>query len=90
LLLGKRQPNLLTLAKMCVAVSRLQSAEMEEVEQTRSLLGEVRRRCKLERSRRFARRAGVDPANLNRVLENRRKPSKVMLAKPQVLLAQGP
>jgi hypothetical protein len=90
LLLGKRQPNFLTLAKMCGAVSRLQSAEKEEVEQTRSLLGAVRRRCKLERLRRFARRAGVDPANLNRVLEDRRKPSKVLLAKLQATLVRDP
>ncbi len=69
-------------------MSCLQRAEREEVEQTRSVLEEVRRRCKLEGLRSLARRAGLDPANLNRVLKGRGKPSRLMLAKLQALLAE--
>jgi hypothetical protein len=38
----------------------------------------------------FARRVGIDPANLNRVLKGRRKPILLMLAKLQALLAEEP
>ena len=67
-LLGKRYSHTSTLSKMCIAVSRLQSAQSEEIERTRSVLDYVRLRCRLIGLRRFARRAGVDPANLNGVL----------------------
>ena len=87
-LLGKRYPHTSTLSKMCIAVSRLQSAQSEEIERTRSVLDDVRLRCRLTGLRRFARRAGVDPANLNGVLKGRTRPSLLMLAKLQALLAE--
>jgi hypothetical protein len=65
-LLGRRNPNPSTLTKLCMAVSRLQSAESEELEQARGVLDEVRRHCQLTGLRHFARIVGVDPANLNR------------------------
>jgi transcriptional regulator with XRE-family HTH domain len=89
-LLGKRRPNPSTLTKLCIGVSRLQRAEREEVEQARSVLDRVRLHCRLTGLRRFARRAGVDPANLNRVLKGRNEPSLLMLAKLQALLAEEP
>jgi len=87
-LLGKRSPSPSTLAKLCMAVSRLQRAQSEEADRTRSVLDDVRLRCRLTGLRRFARRAGVDPANLNGVLKGRTRPSLLMLAKLQALLAE--
>jgi transcriptional regulator with XRE-family HTH domain len=87
-LLGKRYPSRSTLTKMCMAVSRLQRAESEEAEQTFCVLEEVRRRCKGPGLCHFARRAGVDPANLNRVLKGRTEPSLLMLAKLEAALAR--
>jgi transcriptional regulator with XRE-family HTH domain len=57
-LLGKRSPSTSILNKLCTATSRLQRIESEEVEQTKSVLEEVRKHCKLRGLRRFARRAG--------------------------------
>ena len=87
-LLGKHSPSPSILAKVCVAVSRLQRAEREQVEQTSRVLAEVQRHCKLTGLRHLARRAGIDPANLNRVLKGGRKPSTLMLAKLQALMAE--
>lgn len=87
-LLGKRSPTPLTLTRLCRGVSRLQRAEGEEAEQTRIVLDEARRRSRLTGLRRFAARAEVDPANLNRVLKGGRKPSTLMLAKLQSLMAE--
>jgi len=53
-----------------------------------AVLLDVRLRCRLTGLRRFARRAGVDPANLNGVLKGRTRPSLLMLAKLQALLAE--
>ena len=89
-LLGKRRPSPSTVAKLGAAASRLQRAESEEAEQTERVLDEVRRHCELTGLRRFVRRARIDPANLNRVLKGRRKPSRLMLAKLQALLAEEP
>ena len=86
--LGKRSPSPSTLAKLCVAESRLRRAEQEEAEQCRNVLEEVERLCKLQGLRRLATRAGVDPANLARVLKGKHKPSLLMLAKLQALLTE--
>ena len=87
-LTGKRHPNPLTLTKLCVAVSCLHRVERDEAEQTKGILDELRRHCELEGLRRFAKRVGLDPANLNRVLKGGRKPSPLMLAKLQAILAE--
>jgi len=87
-LLGKRSPSPSTLAKLCMAVSCLERAGREEAEQTQGVLDEGRRCRELEGLRRFARRARIDPANLNRALEGRTKPSPLTLAKLQALLAE--
>ena len=52
------------------------------------MLDATRRRCRLIGVREFARRAGMDAANLNRVLKERGKPSRLMLAKLEALLAE--
>ncbi len=87
-LLSKRHPQPSTVAKLRVAVFRLQRAELEEAEQTKSVLEEVGRHGKLKGLRHLARRAGIDPANLNRVLKGRGSPSRLMMAKLQALLAE--
>jgi transcriptional regulator with XRE-family HTH domain len=89
-LLGKRSPSPSTLSKLCTAVSHLQRAESEEAEQCRNVLEEVERLCNLQGLRRLARRAGIDPANLNRALKGRTKPSMSMLAKLQATLVRYP
>jgi len=89
-LLGKRCPSSSTLAKLCMAVSRLRRSERDEAEQMRSVLEEVRRHCKLKGLRRFARQAGIDPGNLNRVLRGRVRPSVSILGKLQATLARDP
>ena len=89
MLLGKRYPKPSTLAKLCVAVSRLHRAEREEVEQEQDVLDEVRRHCQLTSLRDFARRAGIDPANLARVLKGRSKPSRVMLVRLEATLTRA-
>ena len=89
-LLGKRSPNPSTLTRLCMAVSGLQKTAWEEAERERSVLDEVRRHCRITGLRRFARRAGVDPANLNRALKGWGKPSRLMLTKLQAFLAEKP
>jgi hypothetical protein len=49
-----------------VGTARFRRAKREEAEQRKSLLDEVRRQCLPEGMRRFARRAGIAQANLNR------------------------
>jgi transcriptional regulator with XRE-family HTH domain len=87
-LLGKRQPKPSTFAKLSLAIYRLQKVERDETEQTQNVLDRVRKHCEGSGLRRFARRAGVDPANLASVLKGRRKPGRLMLAKLQAFLAQ--
>jgi hypothetical protein len=59
-----------------------------DADDTRSVLEDVKRHCKLKGLRRLARRAGIDPANLNGVLKGRRKPSRMMLTKLESTLWQ--
>jgi transcriptional regulator with XRE-family HTH domain len=89
-LLGKRNPSAATLRRLAAALATLQRLDRDEADLTRRVLDEVRRRCQVTGLRRFARQAGVDPANLNRVLKGRSKLSQSMLAKLQALLAQSP
>ena len=90
MLLGKRNPSPSTLAKLCIAVSRLQRAEREELEHTGGVLDEVRWHCQITGLRDFARRAGIGPSNLTRVLKGQSKPRQVTLAKLRALLAEEP
>jgi transcriptional regulator with XRE-family HTH domain len=89
-LLRKRKPTPATLAKLYRAVSRLERQASEEVEHVQEVLDAVRRRCRLAGVREFARRAGVDGANLAKVLSGHRKPSQAMLAKLEAALARIP
>ena len=59
----------------------LQRAERDEAEQTKCVLDEVGRHCRLRGLRHLARRAGLDPANLSRVLKGRTKPSQRVLTR---------
>jgi transcriptional regulator with XRE-family HTH domain len=63
--------------------------QREEVEQTKDVLDEVRCHCQLTNLRDFARQAGIDPANLARVLKGRSKPSQVMLARLESTLIRA-
>jgi transcriptional regulator with XRE-family HTH domain len=85
-LLRKRRPTPATLAKLYRAISQLERVASEESEHIRKVLAAVRRRCKLIGVREFARRAGVDSANLAKVLSGRREPSPMMLAKLEAAL----
>ena len=86
-LLRKRRPTPGTLAKLYRAIPQLEREACEEAEHIREVLDAARRRCRLVGVREFARRAGVDSANLAKVLGGRRKPSQVMLAKLEAALA---
>jgi transcriptional regulator with XRE-family HTH domain len=88
ILSGKRRPTPATLAKLYRALPRLEQEASEEPELVREVLEGVKRRCQLIGVRRFAKRAGVDAANLAKVLSGRRRPSQAMLAKVQAALAQ--
>jgi transcriptional regulator with XRE-family HTH domain len=88
ILRGRRRPTSATQSRLYRAVSSLQRAEREEAEQTKSMLDEVRRHCKLKGLRHLARRAGIDPANLTRALKGRGRPSQRMLTRLQALLAE--
>jgi predicted transcriptional regulator len=88
-LLGKREPKPATLAKLHRALSHLEREASEDGEHVREVLDVVRRRCRLVGVREFARRAGVDGANLAKIVSGRRRPSQVMLVRLQVALASG-
>jgi len=68
--------------------ARFRRAKREEAEQRKSLLDEVRRQCLPEGMRRFARRAGIAQANLNRALKGRTNPSLTILAKLRTVMAE--
>lgn len=89
-LIRERRPTPATLARLYRAVSQLEREASQEAEHVREMLDAVRRRCQLLGAREFARRAGVDSANLAKVLGDRRKPSQLMLAKLQATLVQRP
>ncbi len=89
-LLRKRTPTPGTLAKLYRAISRLEREASEEAEHVQEVLDAVRRHCRLVGVRKIARRAGVDSANLAKVLSGRRKPSHVMLEKLEAALARIP
>jgi transcriptional regulator with XRE-family HTH domain len=80
-------PTPATLARLYRAVSQLEREASKEAEHVREVLEAVRRRCRLVGVREFARRAGIDAANLARVLQGRRKPSQLMLAQLEGALA---
>jgi transcriptional regulator with XRE-family HTH domain len=85
-LLRKRRPTPATLAKLYRAVSQLEREVSEEAVHVREVLDAIRKRCRLIGVREFARRAGVDSANLAKVLSGRREPSPMMLAKLEAAL----
>jgi hypothetical protein len=72
------------------SIPRLEREALEEARHVREVLDAVRKCCWLVGVREYARQAEVDGANLAKVLNGQRKPSQVMLAKLQVMLAQIP
>ena len=86
ILLGKRQPTRTTLSKLFQAIPRLEREATEEAEHVREVLDAVGRHCRLVGVREFARQAGVDGANLAKVLDGRREPRPMMLAKLEAAL----
>jgi transcriptional regulator with XRE-family HTH domain len=87
---GERVLAASTLRKLSRAAAQLEAADREQVERVQDLLEKVRERCQHIAMRKFAAQAGVDAANLYRVLCGRRKPSQAMLAKLEIILAQDP
>jgi hypothetical protein len=85
-LLRKHRSTPVTLAKLYRAISQLEREASEEAEHVREVLDVVRRRCRLVSVREFARQAGVDGANLAKLLSGRREPSPMMLAKLEAAL----
>jgi hypothetical protein len=77
-----------TLRKFSWAVTQLEAADREQAERVQDLLETVRERCQHVGMRKFAVQAGVDAADLTRVLDGRRKPSQAMLARLEIGLAQ--
>ena len=90
ILRGKRRPNPATLANLYRALPLLQREALEEAELAQEVLEAVRQGCDVIGVRRFARRAGVDAANLAKILSSRRRPSRAMLAKLEAALHTRP
>ena len=86
ILSGKRRPTPGTLAKLYRALPRLEQEASEEAESAREVLEAIKERCQAIGVRRFAKQAGVDAANLAKVLSGRRKFSETMRAKLEVAL----
>jgi L-lactate utilization protein LutB len=85
-----REGVLATLRKLSRAAAQLEAADQEQAERVQDLLEKIRERCQHIGTRKFAAQAGVDAANLSRLLDGRRKPSQAMLAKLEIILAQDP
>jgi transcriptional regulator with XRE-family HTH domain len=90
ILIGKLRPTPVTLAKLYRALPLLQREALEEGELAQEVLEAVRQDCDAIGVRRFARRAGVDAANLAKILSSRRRPSRAMLAKLEAALHTRP
>jgi transcriptional regulator with XRE-family HTH domain len=86
LLCGKQEPTPATLKKLYRAIPRLETAYLEKAEHTQNVLNEVKVCCQSSSERWFAARAGVDQADLARILSGRRKPSEAILAKLELTL----
>lgn len=77
---GKQKVSPTSLIRLYHAVSQLKKAAYEQEKHEQEILDEVRESCKKTSIRRFAKRAGMDAANLSHVLNNNREPSPAMLA----------
>jgi hypothetical protein len=87
-LLRKRSPTPAMLARLYRAIPRMEREASEEAEHIREVLDAVRKRCRLVGVREIARQAGVDGANLAKVLSGQRKPSQMMLTKLEATLVR--
>ncbi len=86
ILSGKRGPTPATLAELYRALPRLEQVASEEAESAREVLEAIKERCQAIGVRRFAKQAGVDAANLTKVLSGRRRFSETMRAKLEVAI----
>jgi transcriptional regulator with XRE-family HTH domain len=68
----------------------LEREASEVAESAREVLEGIKERCQAIGVRRFAKQAGVDSANLAKVLSGRRRPSRAMLAKLKAALHTRP
>jgi hypothetical protein len=84
---GERELAPTTLRKLSRAATQLEAADQEQAERVQDLLETVRERCQHVGMRKCAAQAGVDAANLSRVLDGRRKPSQWLLTKLEGALA---
>jgi hypothetical protein len=68
-------------AALTRAVERLAKDDRERAAHESTLLEDARKRCEAIGLREFARQAGVDPSNLAKVLDKRRRPNSRMLGR---------
>ncbi|PLS82777.1 MAG: hypothetical protein CYG60_23560 [Actinobacteria bacterium] len=85
----KREPRPAMLAKLRRALANLETEAREANEHVRGVLERAKEACQVLGLRRFAERAEVDASNLARVLNGRRKPSQLILAKLLACLTEG-
>ncbi len=85
----KREPRPAMLAKLRRALANLETEAREASEHVRGVLERAKEACQVLGLRRFAERAEVDASNLARVLNGRRKPSQLILAKLRACLTEG-
>ncbi len=64
----------------------MKAVAREQAEHMQKVLDSIRERCRQIGVRQLAAQAGVDEANLAKVLNGRRRPSRAMLAKLAVSL----
>ena len=86
ILCGKRGPTLTALGKLYRALPRLEQEASGEAESAREVLEAIKERCQAIGVRRFAKQAGVDAANLTKVLSGRRRFGETMRAKLEVAI----
>ncbi len=85
----KRKARPATLMKLRRALVDLGTEACEASDHAKGVLERAKEACRVMGRRRFAERAGVDASNLAHVLNGRRKPSQLMLAKLQACLTEG-
>jgi predicted transcriptional regulator len=85
---GDWEPSPATLAKLHRAVPQMETSARGQAEHVQEVLEAVRKRCQRIGVREFAKRAGIDRANLTHVLSGQRQTSEAMLAKLELALVR--
>jgi hypothetical protein len=89
LMRGHGQPRPETLAKLQSAAAQLESQRRHQMEREQAVLTAVQERSQRVSIRRFAQEAGLNAANLGKVLRGHRRLSEDMLTRLEALLARG-